>query len=297
MRIWFKLAAVASLALNAPAIACSVTEDYRVPTNYEMVADAELIMLGRVEGGSSEGDADPESWSINITPIAALKGELPEGPLEIPGLMLASGNYAVPSNPYDLVQAHPLAYIGGCIRYMFQRDRTVLFFLRQHEGRWVPTGDAFSRWAEDVPANDAPWLRAVGIYRDVAALPEDEREAALIAARDRLQAVENDPDAHLLAMDIERQLEGPNRPWNRIIGEQTRPMGLIEEEPDATALTEDEQRQLDETAVALDQMLDGERDATVDAVRAADEAMRDMEQAADDALRAMDEMIEAEKDE
>lgn len=221
--------ALAAIAASAPALACSVVSDYRVPTNLELVERADLILLGKIEGGTTKiGRMNDQAMTVR--PIAALKGNMPAGTIDIPG-MIATGNFAVPSNPRELEQAHPLSYIGGCTRYMFVDGSTVLFFLENRDGKLAPSGNPFSRWAEDVPSLDAPWAKAVRIYATVAALPGDQRQAALIAERDALLARKDDPDAQLIAADIDRQLAGPNKPWNQLMDEEIERMRENGEDP------------------------------------------------------------------
>lgn len=212
------------LAAAQPAAACSVARDYRVPTNLELAERADAIMLAVVEDGPTDLDGmnGPEP-RLAVRLIATLKG----GPL--PERMLLSGmiapeRFAVPSNPNELEQAHPLAYIGGCVRYMFVRGSTVLFFLQQREGRLGPVGYPFARDAEDVPSENSRWVQAVRFYVEVAALPLPERRAALLARQAALRARTNDADAQAIADDIDRQLRGPNRPWNAIMAEEVRRM-------------------------------------------------------------------------
>lgn len=221
----FALLALAPVLAVAPAHACSVIDTYRVPTNIELADKADLILIGHVEDGPAIDAIDnPNDMFLTVRPIAALKGDLPSGTIRIPGA-LAPERFQLLSNPYQLEEAHPLAYIGGCTRYMFVRGTDVLFFLQRGEkldaslaGQWVSAGDPFTRWAEDVPSPDAPWPRAIRFYLTVLALPEAERSAALTAERDRLRALAAtppyDPVAQLLAADIDRQLAGPNKPWN-----------------------------------------------------------------------------------
>ena len=47
------LAAAPLLLLAAPADACSVTADYRQPTNLELAAEANAIVLGEVVGAAA----------------------------------------------------------------------------------------------------------------------------------------------------------------------------------------------------------------------------------------------------
>jgi hypothetical protein len=209
MRNLLFLAALALLASPLPAAACSVAAGYSVPTNLELVENADLILLATVE----DGTADPRSadeMRIRIRPLAALKGTIPAGSITLPGAMLDGA--AELSNPYDLEQAHPQSFAGACIRYAFPRGSRVLFFLRAEGDGWVPSARPFSRWAEDVPTDEAPWLAAVRFYAEVAALPEAGRKTALVARRDALRARIDSPVAQLLAKDIDRQLAGPNKP-------------------------------------------------------------------------------------
>lgn len=214
MRFIFPLLAAVACFAAQPVAACSPVSGYRVPTNMELTADADLILLATVTGGTPmdpSADGGPDSMRIAIQPVAALKGDLASAPASL-DIALATGRFALLSNPYELAEAHPLAYIGGCTRYMVPLGSRLLFFLDRHEQGWIPAGGPFSRWAEDVLTDDAPWLAAVKFYLEVQALPESERLAALAARRDELRKQTLDPVAQLLADDIDRQLAGPNEP-------------------------------------------------------------------------------------
>jgi len=208
-----------------PALACSVRDDYRVPTNLELAGKADLILLGKVSGGTEGAGRGADDSAITIEPLAAIKGDLPAGPLTLHGLSLSEPRFLALSNPYDFVQAHPLSYIGGCIRYMFPLGTTALFFLQRGEdGAWQPSASPFSRWAEDVPGPDAPWVKLSALYAEVAALPEAERKARLEQARQEWAGLSADPVALLMAEDVARQLAGPNETWNALM---RREMGLL----------------------------------------------------------------------
>ena len=210
MRTFLALAGFALLAAPLPAAACSVVPGYRVPTNMELVERAELILLGTV----TDGDFAPDSMTeqtIGVEPAEALKGTMPTGPISLPASIAAGGDLLL-SNPYELKEAHPQSFAGACTRYVFPRGSRVLFFLDRQDGAWREAGGPFSRWAEDVLTDDAPWLQAVRFYVDIAKLPEDERIAALTVRRNELGALGDDPVAQLLAADIDRQLAGPNAP-------------------------------------------------------------------------------------
>jgi hypothetical protein len=74
---------------------------------------------------------------------------------------------------------------------------------------WAPAGDAFSRWAEDVPDANAPWVQLVKLYAVAASLPEADRAGFLEDEREALLARTGEPLAQLMAEDIARQLGGP----------------------------------------------------------------------------------------
>ena len=209
MRFLLPLAALALIAAP-PAAACSRVPGYRVPTNMELVQQADLILLARV----SEGDVDPDGPAearIAIEPLYALKGAAPAGPLTLAGMVATEADAAL-SNPYEFDEAHPQSYAGACIRYAFPRGSRVLFFLSEQDGHWRPAGGPFSRWAEDALSDDAPWLELVRFYLEVSLLADDEREAALAKRRDLWRGFTDDPVAQLLAADIDRQLAGPRQP-------------------------------------------------------------------------------------
>jgi hypothetical protein len=110
---------------------------------------------------------------------------------------------------------------------MFPLGTTALFFVELDEkGAWRPAAFPFSRWAEDVSGIEAPWVRLATIYIQAATLEATERSPFLMTERDRLRQVVDDPVARLMAADIDRQLRGPNRPWNAIMEDQMKAMGF-----------------------------------------------------------------------
>src|SRR5690606_36848497 len=92
----------ALLALTAPAQACTVEAGYRAPTNLELAAHADAIVLGQLTGGS--GVALPES-TISVRPLAAIKGVLPGQDFKLAGMSVAAD--VPPSDPQELEAPHP----------------------------------------------------------------------------------------------------------------------------------------------------------------------------------------------
>jgi hypothetical protein len=207
-------ALAAALAFAAvPVAACSPGPGFRPLTNLELAAAAPTIVLAQVVAGALDEGGDPFRSTITIRPLEALKGALPEGDIALAGMMLtrdAGPELGMVSNPYEFERAHPGSYAGACTRFVFPLGTTALFFLRtDHEGYWAPAGAAFSRWAEDVPGRDAPWVALVRLYVRAAALPEGERAALLESERSAMLARADDPVAQLMAADVSRQLAPP----------------------------------------------------------------------------------------
>ena len=200
-------ALAAPLALAAPAQACTVEAGYRAPTNLELAAHADAIVLGQVTGGS--GVVLPES-TISVRPLAAIKGLLPGQDFKLAGMSVAAD--VPPSDPQELEAPHPEALAGACIRRRFAPGATVLFFLDRADGQWVPAGGPFSRWAEDVEGLESPWVQLTAFYVRVAGLEPDRRVALIEAERDAFQAREGEPLAMAFAADLERSLSVPLAP-------------------------------------------------------------------------------------
>lgn len=213
MRVPLLATALALACAPGVAAGCSTGPGYRVPSNLELTTQAETIVLARVVGATADANGDAYANMVVIRPIAAIKGELPQGDIALAGMGLAQGRVAALgtlSNPFEFRTAHPVSYMGACIRTVFPLGTTALFFLRTgHEGMWAPAGDAFSRWAEDVPDENAPWVQLVRLYTIAAGLPEADRAPFLEDEREALMARSGEPLAQLMADDIARQLAGP----------------------------------------------------------------------------------------
>jgi hypothetical protein len=213
MRSLASILAVTLAVLPAAALACSPAPGYRVPTNLELAAQADAIVLGRVL--ADEGEGPDGEGRITVHPLAAYKGLTPGQDFPLQGMALATGplaEYAERSDPLELEKPHPASYDGACVRRVFGPGATVLFFFKRDEGNWVPAGGPFSRWAEDVTGEDAPWVQLTRFYARVAGLPEEERRELLEAERDALLSNTDDPEAQAMGGDIDRQLKGPNEP-------------------------------------------------------------------------------------
>jgi hypothetical protein len=213
MRILASALALALATVPAAAFACSPAPGYSVPTNLELARTADLVLLGEVVGGTAGVALEPQAAKIEVRPLSVLKGLMPTANLVIPGMYPgddAGGEGA--SDPLAFGDAHPSAYSGACIRRIFPPGARVLFFLERVDGEWAPAGGPFSRWAEDVESEAAPWVQLASFYIEAARLPEAERNALLEEQREALSVHQDRPEALAMAADIERSLAGPAAP-------------------------------------------------------------------------------------
>jgi hypothetical protein len=188
------------------AHACSPVLGYRVPTNLELTELADVILVGVAEKHTPSTE-EHDLGEIVIRSVDVLKGGLPSGEVRIRGMLTEEPRFVIASNPKELYEPNPGTLIGGCTRYAFKRGMLLVLFLKRGtDGKLHLASYPFARSAEDVPSPDAPWVKAVRLYAEIAALPRDQRKAALKARRDALLVQADDPDAALLAKDISRQL-------------------------------------------------------------------------------------------
>lgn len=254
MRFLASAIALALASAAAPALACTPAPGYSVPTNLELTQTADLVLLGEVVGGTpGPGEVELQAAQIEIRPIAALKGLMPTGTLILPRMYLAASgdDGGGTSDPLAFGDAHPAAYSGACIRRIFPAGARVLFFLERVDGEWAPAGGPFSRWAEDVASETAPWVQLTSFYIEAARLPEAERNALLEEQQEALVVHRDKPEALAMATDIERSLAGPRPP----LIEKTETIMPPADEPEDETAPEDD---LDPVLSAIDDFGSGQ---------------------------------------
>lgn len=260
MRILASALALTLAAAPAAALACSPAPGYSVPTNLELARTADLVLLGEVVGGTAGAALEPQAAKIEVRPLLALKGLMPTGNLVMPGMYLAGpGDEAGgASDPLAFGDAHPSAYSGACIRRVFPSGARVLFFLERVDGEWAPAGGPFSRWAEDVESETAPWVQLASFYIEAARLPDAERDALLEEQREALAVHQDKPEALAMAADIERALAGPAAPLKGAPPSAEQPaVTLPEAEPAPELTAEQAPEQSDAEADGLDAVQQG----------------------------------------
>jgi hypothetical protein len=198
----------------ASASACSMASGYKVPTNLELAAKGEVIVIATVIGEKRTGKDD---WDrdIIVQPEILLKGnEMPET-VTISGASLDSSSRmkARGSNPRELREPNPDAMMGGCVRYIFSKGmKLVLFLSRDKNGTLMPFRSSFSRDAEDVTGPDALWARAVQEYAKISIFPKSEWKKRLKLRAAELRLAQNDPDALAIAADMDIERAGKRLP-------------------------------------------------------------------------------------
>lgn len=215
MAVRFVLAATmlagAGLIAAAPALACSVGSDYRLPTGLELAAEADAIVVATVTG---EHRADGASLgTVTATPTLALKGRVLSRAIELSGSAIFDDPRVLItlSDPRELRSANRDAFAGGCVRYLFRPGMQLALFLKRDEtGAWRPIRHPFSRDAEDVAGPNALWVRAVREYVAISAQPRAAWPEALRRRAAALRAT-GIADAALIAADMDIERSVPRR--------------------------------------------------------------------------------------
>ena len=199
------------LLCGSAAYACSMAPGYKVPTNLELAAAADTIVVSVIEGERKAKD----KWdgSLITRPILLLKGASLPALVEVPGAVIADDPRAlrmvVASAPRELREPNPGALIGGCVRYIFVKRMKIVLFLKHDEtGKLIPYRSSFSRDAEDVVDDNALWVKAVREYAAISASPKTDWKRLLKDRIAALRANASDADAIALANDMEIELKG-----------------------------------------------------------------------------------------
>lgn len=226
-------AAMAAMLFAAgPAAACSLAPGYTAPTNLELAASAHAIVWAEVAGEAViEAEASEDQRGIRLRPLQMVKGLPPQDSLVVPGMALSAEAPRDMSDPLELAAPHPDSYAGSCIRRTFAPGQRALMFLIREDGFWRPAGGAYSRWAEDVTDETAPWLALAQLYTHAARLPADQRQALLEDQEEALRARDDDV-AQGMADDIARQLLGLQRRPLPVAGTVAEPVTIAETGPE-----------------------------------------------------------------
>lgn len=201
-----------ALLAAGPAAACSMIPGYKVPTNLELTAQADTIVIAVVE--KQRPSKDRWSAAVVARPMTLLKGAALPNVIELGGVIADDPRTRdlEASAPRELRAPHPGALSGGCVRHIFAKGMKLVLFLKSDEsGRLVPYRSAFSRDAEDVTDENALWVKAVREYVPISLAPRGKRKALLRERIVSLRAMAADPDAQVIADDLAIELSDMHR--------------------------------------------------------------------------------------
>ena len=222
MRIIVAIVA-AAVVWSAEAWACKPVRGYRIPFNFELVKEADLIVLARVKNGPSHFDVQalappaapnsnltPPQQGVTLIPIQVLKGRLPPGELRVVGVTSDFTHFGKPAPLVvtKLNEAHPSSYEGSCVREVYPIGGMLIAMFRNTGIGPVQLNHPFARQIEDVENADGVWVRAVRLYVKVLSQPARwTRRAALAAAERSLMSGGNNPGDAAIANDIRSYLD------------------------------------------------------------------------------------------
>lgn len=221
VRCWFAL--IALLALWArPSAACTAAEGYSIPSNFELVQKAEVIVLARVTEvpeSLAVGDGSRDQSVVKIAPIRFLKGSA-DGELALFGWTGPPSWRGFPT-PTTLQQSHFSAGLGACIRQLYTPGELVVAMFERDPQMQELTGlelsqigDPWARAVETVNGPDDIWVQAVERYVALESGPPATLDVRIRSSVDELGAT-NSPGAQAMAVDLEAHLTGkpPENVW------------------------------------------------------------------------------------
>lgn len=182
-----------------PLFACSLKIGTVLPANYELVQQAEGIVVARAK---STGLTDRGNRYIVFRVDRVLKGDPGVTELRLPGHLDFRGT----AEPGDLSRARPGAYDGMCFADDYRLGHDYLLLLRRIDTGWDLHSAAFSRVNEEISGPGDPWLQAVEHYVRIGELSDHRLESdALTALRDGYAR-----EIPGLAADIEHWFDHPS---------------------------------------------------------------------------------------
>ena len=200
---------------------CQPARGYRIPFNFELVEEADFIVLARVKSGPSgftdqrpepppppNGALTPPRAGVSLIPVEVLKGRLPPSELRVVGFIRDHWGKPVPPAITNLNEAHPSSYEGGCIRETYPVGGMLVAMFRNTPNGSAQLNHPFALEVEDVESANGVWVRAVRLYVSILSHPAGRaRRAALAAAERSLMSNRNGQGDAAIASDIRSYLD------------------------------------------------------------------------------------------
>ena len=198
---------LAFLFLASPlcAVACSVVMGYVRPTNYELVKEADAIVLANAISFERKGEIRRgKSYGIfKFKVLDRFKGDFKDEFISVEG----DNDLRPWGDPSDF--SFTKGDHGPCNPTDYELKGNYVLFLGNWKGVWSVSGAPFTRVNVLVEGTNAPWTKAVRQYARISKLNDYENEkAALRELRSRAQA--NDADCpKALIQDIDAHFSKP----------------------------------------------------------------------------------------
>jgi hypothetical protein len=161
--------------IHSTIFACSVVRNYVQPTNYDLVKEADAIILAeasKIIDGFDDEDGNHALVEFKI--LKTLKGDV--GIDIFRTTALTHIGFLGRSKDDDFSEARPGAYAGMCTAMDYRPKHRYLLFLEKVTEDWIIMLTPWARVNEEVAGLDSPWAKAVQAYINISALNDYEKE-------------------------------------------------------------------------------------------------------------------------
>ena len=207
MRRMSVLAITCLLLTAAPVGAFSVGPGFFRLSNFELTRQADAIILAKATKSEKKGRRS--YGPVHFTLVALLKGDYRDKSFVTHG---TTGEFHGRSRRGDFQSPRRGAFTGMGVAWDFRIGQHYLLFLRKRGDKWHTGSPALSRTQEEIDPDDSPWLAAVKLYIEIAAIKDYEKEKTALRQLAAKVAAGTDPKKYPpgLADDIKRHFAKPS---------------------------------------------------------------------------------------
>jgi len=203
------LAITCILLTAAPVEAYSVGRGFFLLSNFELTRQADAIILAKAIKFEKKKKGFISFGAIHLTVVARLKGDYKDKSFVTFG---STGKFYGRSRRGDFSRARGGTYTGMGVAWDFRIGQHYLLFLRKKGDKWHTGSPALSRTQEEIDPDDSPWLVAVKLYIEIAAMKDYKKEKTALKQLAAKVAAGGDPKKYPpgLADDIKRHCAKPS---------------------------------------------------------------------------------------
>ena len=214
------------------------------PTNYEMIEMADAIVVADATSGATTSDSVSDS-TVLFTVTEIIYGAPTK---TISSGWARLGENVTPSDPNQIISAHPESFAGPCSRMTFEKGKSYILLLKKNDDNVFNIGiDAFSRDREDY---SNLWSKTIRYYLAIQAEPNRYEQLNILSEKyQEFVKFPKDSDEYKIAMDIADHLSStsPYKPSQYLIEtyqalEQGKALPFGIRHPDANKEDSDAQR-------------------------------------------------------